>query len=176
MRDDHVLDRVQHFANITGPVIALHGGKHLVTEFDPLQPGATRDDIDEMPRKMRDVLASLGKGRHRQRHHTQPVVEILAKTPFGNFSRQVAAGRRDDPHIDRNLLVAAHPAEPLFGDRSNDLPLRFKRQIADLIEIERSLVRLLEQSDNAAGGADIFGTKQLAIGTLRTEVARSWRR
>ena len=99
---------------------------------------------------MRNIFATLGQLRHGERHHSEPVIEILAHIAGGNFGRQILAGRRNNTHINRYFLMPAHAAKTLLGHGAHNLALGFQRQVADFIEIERAFMRLFEQPDNTA--------------------------
>ena len=54
--------------------------------------------------------------------------------------------RRHQPHVDLGLLVAAHRLDALLLEHAQQLGLERIDEIADLVEEQRALVRLLEQS------------------------------
>jgi hypothetical protein len=47
--------------------------------------------VHEIVDQLGNVLAPLGQRRHADRHHRQPVIEILAEAPFGDLSSRLRA-------------------------------------------------------------------------------------
>jgi hypothetical protein len=73
--------------------------------------------------------------------------EVFAELPLMNHRFQVAVGSGDDAHIHGNRFRPAYPLEGLLLEHAQELHLRVGRQVADLVEEERTLVRLLEPTD-----------------------------
>jgi hypothetical protein len=69
-------------------------------------------------RQRRHVLAPLAQWRQRDRHHVEPVVQVLAEVAPGDQRRQALVGRRDDAHVGLQRRFAADAL---------DLSLRFSR-------------------------------------------------
>src|SRR5262245_38786928 len=72
----------------------------------------------------------------------------------------------DQTHVDADRLAAAEPGDLAFLQRAQELPLRRRRQIADLVEQERSAVGQLEPADAAsvrAGERAFLVTEELAF-------------
>ena len=55
-------------------------------------------------------------------------------------------GRRDEAHVERDLLVAADRAHRSRLEGAEKLRLHLQRHLADLVEQERALVRLTAKS------------------------------
>ena len=74
--------------------------------------------------------------------------------------------RGDEAHVDFHLFVAAHRLHALFLQRAKQLRLQRQRQVADLVEEQRALMRLLEQALRVVLGAReraAHVTEQLAL-------------
>ena len=56
-------------------------------------------------------------------------------------------GGGDDVHVHGNRLRPTYPPKSLLLEHAQEFHLRVGRQIADLVEEERALVRLLEATD-----------------------------
>jgi len=108
---DAALDDVLELAHVPGPVVGLQRGQ-----------GPPRDAADvllELPRILpqkvidqdRDVVLAGAKRRNRERHHVEPIEEILAKCPGAHGGPQIHVRRGDDPHIHRNGAPAAEPLD-----------------------------------------------------------------
>ena len=79
------------------------------------------------------------------------------------------AGRRDDADVDVDPVGAADALEGLVDEDAQDLVLRLARHVADLVEIERAAVRLLERADLARGAVGGLGAEQLVLHALRRD-------
>src|ERR1017187_5076578 len=73
--------------------------------------------------------------------------EVIAELPRSNHRFQITVGGGDDAYIHGNRLRPADPLEGLLLEHAQQFPLRDGRQIADFVEEERALVRLLEAPD-----------------------------
>src|SRR5258708_36199239 len=88
------------------------------------------------------------------------MVEMLAKSPFRDFSFQVACRRRNDANVDVDLGGASLALKSLIDQHPQDLVLGLARHVADFIDKQRSAMGLFQ----GAGLALMF-----AIGLLDTE-------
>ena len=61
--------------------------------------------------------------------------------------------RRDDPHVDRNRFLAAHPADRALFDDAEQTHLHRRGHVADFVEEQRPAIGLLEQTGARALGA-----------------------
>ena len=80
------------------------------------------------------------------RHDVEPVIEVGAKTPVGDHRAQVMVGGGDDAHVHLLQLQATDRNEAALLDHLEQLDLQRQRQITDLIEKNRALVRQLQQT------------------------------
>jgi len=104
--------------------------------------------------------------RHLDRDDVEPVVEVLAEMPGLDHRRQVAIGRRDQPHVDPQRSRAAQALELVLLQDAQDLRLRARAHVADLVEEQGAAVRLLEAADPlfvSAGERTLFVTEQFGL-------------
>ena len=66
---------------------------------------------------------------------------------------RIHVGRRDDAHVNRDLLAPAEAAENPLLQHAQQLHLRGGHHLGDLVEEERAAVRQLEDARAAIGGA-----------------------
>ncbi len=81
-----------------------------------------------------------------------------------HHGRQVAVGRRDQPHVDAQRSCSTEALELVLLQHAQDLRLRARAHVADFVEEERAAVGLLEASDTllvGAGERAFFVTEQL---------------
>jgi hypothetical protein len=83
----------------------------------------------------------------------QAIVEIVAKRPFGHGRRQVPVAGGDDAHVERDRVRAAHPLDLALLQHAQELRLQRERHLGNLVEEERSALRLLELARLRARGA-----------------------
>ena len=89
-------------------------------------------------------------GGHADRHDRQPVIEILAEFSGGDLGLDIAAGRGDDAHVDRDLGAAADALEGLIDQHAQNLVLRLARHVGDFVDEQRAAMGLFERADLAA--------------------------
>ena len=162
-REDHQpLDVVPELAHVAGPVVRLQHGNGVLADLARCQPRGLGNLADEKLDQHRDVLAALGQAWHAQWHDVEAVVEVLAETALRHLPLQVATGRGDDAHVDRDLGAAADALELLLHQDAQDLALRLQRHVGHLVDVERAAMRLLERTDLARSRV-ILGAEQLLL-------------
>ena len=67
-----------------------------------------------------------------------------------------------------HLGSAAEPLEALLNQYAQDLSLRLKRHVGDLVDIYRAVMRLFQRADLARSGAcALLGAEQLELHAVR---------
>ena len=61
--------------------------------------------------KRRDVLAAIAKGRHQDREHAQPVVEILAEASGLHLGLEIPVGGSYHPDVDLDRPIVTDPSK-----------------------------------------------------------------
>ena len=95
--------------------------------------------------KRHDVSRSLAQRRQMDRHHVEPIEQILAELPLADRGGEVAMGRGEEPRVDPNR-PAADRSDAALLDRSQDLRLHRRIHVADLVEKQRSTIRIAERA------------------------------
>src|SRR3954471_8663055 len=93
----------------------------------------------------KDVLASLPQGRDADLDDIEPVVEILAEPARADLVGQIAIGGGDQPDIHLDVVVRSHRPDAPLLDGAKQLYLKVERELADLVEEERSVLGGLEE-------------------------------
>ena len=107
-------------------------------------PGPLRGGVEERVRQLRQVLGPVPQRGELQRQHVQPVEQVLAELPRGDHRLQVAVRGGDHADVHGDRFVAADPLErPLLED-PQQLHLRLRGDVADLVQEQRPAVRLFE--------------------------------
>ena len=132
----------------------------------------TRKTVRQVLSQQRDVITPFAQRRQRDRKHVQPVVQIVAKAVLPDFLGEIAIGRRHHAHVDIDGARAAQSLELPFLEHPQEFWLQLGRQIADLVEKERSSMRVLESAYLARMGAregPTLAPEQLALHQRRGE-------
>ena len=104
------------------------------------------------------VIGSIAQRRQIDRNDVQPVVEILAKSPFVDFVEQIAIGCGHDPAVDLNRPGVADPFELVLLQNAEQFDLKLGADRVDLVEENRPAVCCLE-----AAGAVLIRTRECAF-------------
>ena len=116
--------------------------------------------------EQRNVLAAIAQRRQLDREHVQPVVEVLAQLAGPHRLGRVEVGRGDDPDVHRLLLAAAETPERALLQHAQQLHLRRRLHLGDLVEEQRAAVRELEHAGPAivrAGERPLLVAEDLAL-------------
>ena len=120
-----------------------------------------------MPRQRRNILPPLAQGRNTQRHHREPIEQILPEAPGGDFGLQIAIGGGNDPHIHIHPGRAANAGKTLILQRAHDLALGFQRHIRHLIEQQRAAMGTLQHASTARPIGRGFDAEKLFLDPRR---------
>ncbi|MNY16711.1 hypothetical protein D3C86_1499940 [compost metagenome] len=100
-----------------------------------------------MRKQQRNIRLAFAQRRYRQRHHIQPVIEVLAKrATFGRIAK-IDLGRRHHANIDRPLLVRPEWRDLAHFQHTQHLHLHRKRHAFDLIQKQGAAARMFDAAD-----------------------------
>jgi uncharacterized protein YoaH (UPF0181 family) len=85
--------------------------------------------------------------------HLEAIEEVLAEGAGLDAARQVAVGGGEHPHVDAARSVLAHTPDLALLKGAEELDLHGGRDVADLVEEQRSAVRRLKQPGTVGTGA-----------------------
>src|SRR5207248_11064836 len=114
----------------------------------------------------RDVVPALPERRDGERHHLEPLVEVLAEAACGDLRGEIAVRRGEDAGPYRDPLDAANPLELALLQDAKELRLQVLGKLADLVEEEAAVVGELELPDlgrHRAGEGALLVAEQLAL-------------
>ena len=152
LHQDHgALDGVAELADVPGPGVALEhvherGGRDALHVL----AGLGVELLDEVVDEERHVLAALLERRQPDGEDVEPEVEVLAEPPAADLLLQVPVGGADDAHVHLHLGAPAQPPDLPLLEHPQELGLQLQRQVPDLVEEERAVVRHLEVARAAA--------------------------
>jgi hypothetical protein len=113
-----------------------------------------------------NVVAPLAQGRHPDIDDVEPIIEVLTEVPFLDLLLEVAIGRRYDPHVRIDGLLASDALELALLEDAQDLDLNVLVDFAYLVEEECAFVRELEAASLArlrAGEGALLVAEELAF-------------
>jgi hypothetical protein len=121
-------------------------------------------------REQRDVLAALAQGREVYLDDVEAVEEVFAEGPTPHRVVQVNVRQRREARVDAHGAAAPQTLELAPLDDAQQLGLRLGREVRDLVEHERPLVRRFEPPglrlrrarERAALEAEELGLQQFA--------------
>ena len=114
-------------------------------------------------RQQRNVARPLAQRRQSDFHHAQPEKQILAESPGLDHFLQIFIGRGDQPHIRGQGFVRADPLEGPFAQKTQQLDLDGRVNLADFVQEQRAALGLLETAD-----APFMGAGERALSRGRT--------
>ena len=100
-----------------------------------------------MVRQRQDILPTLPQRRHAQLHDVKPVIQILPEPTGFYFLFEIPVTRRNDPRVRMDFRVRAEALKPSVLRHAQQLRLKLRRHLANLIEKDRPPRRLLEAPD-----------------------------
>src|SRR5690606_33906166 len=127
--DHHPFDHVAQLTHIAGPVVRLKRGHRLGTDPGRRYPAVGGLAAYKMVAQARDIVAPLAQWRDVNRNDVEAVIEILAKTAFGDLGHQVTRGARNDAHINPDHRASADAGKALIGENTQYLALRRDRHV-----------------------------------------------
>src|SRR5690348_2210738 len=124
-RDDHrSLQHIPQLTDVPRPRILEQTFEYLVIEVRRSLGETWPQLLDESSDQFEKVFTRpRAQRRQVDRHHTQPIIQILAKASVRHLADEVLPRRRDEPHIRIHLARAAEPAEALSFEHAEELRL-----------------------------------------------------
>jgi hypothetical protein len=100
-----------------------------------------------------DVFAALAQGRQAQGEDEDAVKEILAEFAVADLGFEVAVCGDYDANIDVDGALAADALDFRFFEDAEEFGLHSERHVADFVEKDCAVLRLLELAEMASGGS-----------------------
>src|SRR6202022_3515930 len=167
--NEQPLYRVAELANVARPVERGQSLQRILGERSRRYPSPRRQRRREVLRQRGDVFTPLADRRNVYRHHVQPVVEVFAEFPRGDLVLESLVRRHDHAHVDGDRFRSANPSDDGVLEHAQPLCLRGEAHVTDLVEKQRTLVRLLEFSRPVGNGSReraLHVSEQLALDQL----------
>ena len=100
------------------------------------------------------------------RHNVKTIVEIFTELSFLDETLQIAVSGRYNPNINGHRHDSAHPLELPLLEKAQELRLKFRRHVADLVEKDRAAMSqfdLARLTPVRAGKRALFMAEQFAL-------------
>src|SRR5664280_1701064 len=138
--DDRPAHAVLQFADIARPGMLLHGADGFRREGNAGLSALVSELLQKRLGQERDVPFSLPQRRHQNLHDGQTIVQILAERAVAQTLLKIGVGCGNDARINMNLVPAAHPLNPLFLEKPQQIHLQRQGDLSDFVQEERAAV------------------------------------
>ena len=141
LADEHrAPDDVAELAHVAGPTMGQQRAGGVVLEAAHGAPELETRLVEKAGGERHDIVAPCAKRRQRDRKLAQSIVEIFAERPAPGRRLERDVARSDDAHVDRRRCPRADaPHHPLL-ENAEELGLRRRGQVRDLVEKQRAAV------------------------------------
>ena len=150
---DHALDQIAQLSHVPRPRILGQPLHRVGGNAVELAVVLRRVVADETANEHGDVFGTLAQRREIDAQDVEAIKEIGAEASVVHQLADRLVRRGDDAHVHRNRRHAADAHELALLEHAQELDLRRRRNLADLVEKERSRISELEPPEPALGGA-----------------------
>ena len=164
--DRRPLDHVAQLADVARPGVVLEQAHGVLVDALDRLAVARVELVQEGLDEERDVFLALAQRRQLDGEDVQAVVEILAQLAAADGFGRIDVGRGDDPHVDLLLLAAAEAPELALLQHPQQLDLRRRHHLGDLVQEQRAAMGELETALPAfhrAGERALLVAEDLAL-------------
>src|SRR5215813_10187111 len=92
----------------------------------------------------RDVVGPLAQCRQMDGEDREPEVEVGPEPPGVHLRPEVSVGGGDEPDVHRQMAVGAHPPDLTGLEHPEELGLKVRGKLADLVQEDGAALGLLE--------------------------------
>ncbi len=124
---------------------------------------------EEVLDEQRDILDAIAERHEMQPDAVEPVEQVLPEPTLLHQLGRVTVGGRDDADVDGRLRVRTDPPDGNTLENAEQLRLQRERHVPDLVEEQRSTLRLLEHPAvmaRRAGERSLGVPEEFALGQL----------
>src|SRR5688572_15246117 len=145
-KGNDTLDQVFQLPHIASPFMPQKDVYRLRRQRWGCLPAFLREFLEKMCDEQRNVAGPEAQRRKANGNDVETIIEIFSEGAIGHSFFKLAVRRRNHPHVDFHVLIAAHSAElPLLND-SKELYLYGRRGIANFVQKNGSAVGNFEQT------------------------------
>ncbi len=166
--DERSLNGILKLADVARPRVRENQIARLSAETRLELAHGTAQLTHEVIREEQHIVASFAQRRQMNTEHREPVVEIFTELRVGHRPLEIAIGGGDEANVGLQRRGAAHALIPPFLQHAQELGLRGRGQLTDLIEKQRTARRELE-----AAALELVGPGEGSTLVARTRTART---
>src|SRR5262245_43726222 len=163
---DEGLDDIAQLPHVARPAVALQRHARGGLDRGGPPPMLGGEQPDEVVEEERDVLGAIPQRRELHLHDRESEEQVLAELPPLDLLLEVEVGRRDEADVDPDRGGGPHPHERLLLEDPQELRLRRRGHVPDLVEEERPPVGDLDPpllARDRAGEGPLLVPEQLAL-------------
>jgi len=171
-RRDSAQEHRAQLAHVAGPAVERERLDGVGPEVPQLAEPEAREEV--LGERL-EVVRSVAKRRGSEREHCEAPVQVGAETASADEFFEVRVRRGDHPHVNVPHALGAERTHLADLERAEKPRLEVERELGDLVDEERPLVRLLEDAVMAGGGPGegaALVAEELARNERGTERAR----
>jgi hypothetical protein len=142
----NALDHIGQLPDVPRPAMRPERGNGISGEALRGEPIVSTGSAEKLLDQKDQVVTALAQRRNTERHHGQPVVEVLAESPSPDGGLEVLARGGDDPDVDGPAHRAAQGAHLLLLHHLEQLGLKVLGQEADLVQEDGAAISCHEQA------------------------------
>src|ERR1700680_1486088 len=152
-KNNCALNKVFQFADVAGPMVAFESGNGLRGNGFDVAVHSAGITLGKISQQRGDVFGALPERGNRKWKDIQAIKKIAAELPVLDHVAQVAVRGSHHPDVHAPCARAAKSFKLLFLQNAQELRLKFRRNVCDLVEKKRPLVRQLESPEILSDGA-----------------------
>ena len=149
---------------LPGKLYSIHARSALSSSWIGAAPLCAGVERGEVLQQAALVLAQVAQRRHGHGEHAQPVVEVGPEAAGPDLLLEVAVGGGQHPRLAQARGGLAHALELAVFQHAQELGLQLQRQLADLVEEQGAVARILEVAGAVGVGA---GERALGVAEQR---------
>src|SRR5882672_1761847 len=142
--DHGCIDLVLELADVAGPGVVLYRTHGIGRQSAHRTVVAARPVLEHALRDDDRIAVAHAQRRNADRHFVDAIVQVLPESVRRDARVEVAVGRADHAHVDRDRFPPAYPLERALLQEAQQLRLQRIRHVADLVEEERAARRVLD--------------------------------
>src|SRR5882724_10119200 len=164
--DNSPADLALQLAHVTRPAIVFDQGLGFCRESFYGSPVLAVELVEEVMSKDNGVPRPLAQGWNPDGELVQPIIKVFAELLRVDHLDNAPVGCANNPDIDRNQLAATDSLDHALLQEAEQLDLKQRRHVGNLIEKDRPALGKLQLADgllDGAGEGPLFVSEELAF-------------
>src|SRR5512135_1756886 len=140
------LHQVAKLTDVPPPLVSGHHRQCVNREEHLTLPVLPAIVGQEVLREERNIVAALPQRRHMDPDHVETIKEVLAEPPPCHLALEIARRCGHQAHVDLPCFRIAEATDLPILEKTEQLRLKRKGELPDLVEEERAAAGLLDQA------------------------------